>query len=192
MSKPIERWEREHGNFVRLLDLIDNWTVRFRAGEEVEYELLREVMYYMTHYPDRYHHPLEDAVFDYLAQRHEEYRAAVEELSVQHRQIAELGKALVDDLDAIVGDAVMSREAVVEDAASYSELMRHHMKLEESTLFPAIAEHCTDADWEAAVSRVGDGIDPMFGDSVEQRYETVHREIARQIGCDCDTGTSQP
>lgn len=189
MSKPIERWEREHGNFVRLLDLIDDWSERFRAGEPVEYELLREVMYYMTHYPDRYHHPLEDAVFDYLAGRHREFLAPVAELGKQHREIGELGKALVEDLDAIVGGAVVSRAAVVGDAENYSALMRTHMKLEETMLFPAIAEHCTDADWEAALSRVGDGADPMFGDAVEQRYETVLREIANQVGCDCEAET---
>lgn len=186
MVRNLERWHAEHHNFSRLLDLVDAWTKRFRAGEEVDYELLRDVMYYMTHYPDRYHHPLEDAVFEEMARRDEGLRAAVDELVGQHERLGKSGKVLADDLDAIVGGAVMARETVVADAQKYSSSMRQHMALEEQTLMPAVARAFNDADWEAARERIGGlGADPLFGDTVEQRYAGLQQEIFRQVGCDC-------
>ena len=186
MVRNLERWHAEHHNFSRLLDLVDAWTRRFRAGEEVDYELLRDVMYYMTHYPDRYHHPLEDAVFEVMARRDEGLRAAVADLAGQHERLGSSGKRLADDLEAIVGGAVMTREAVAEDAEHYSSSMRQHMALEERTLMPAVAREFTEADWEAARESIGGlGADPLFGDSVEQRYAGVQEEIFRQVGCDC-------
>jgi len=186
MVRNLERWHAEHHNFSRLLDLVDAWTKRFRAGEDVDYELLRDVMYYMTHYPDRFHHPLEDVVFAELARRDVSLRAPVAELAAQHERIAVDGKALVDDLDAIVGGAVLAREAVAADAERYATHMRRHMASEEEKLMPAVARQFSEADWEAARQQLG-GVDadPLFGEAVEQRYAGLQQEIARQVGCDC-------
>lgn len=186
MIRNLERWRAEHHNFGRLLDLVDDWTQRFRAGESVDYELLRDIMYYMTHYPDRFHHPMEDAVFAEMAQRDAALRPAVEELAGQHERIARSGKALVDDLEAIVGGAVIAREAVANDAQEYASFMRLHMALEERALMPAVEQGFSPADWERIRARVGDhGSDPLFGAAVEQRYAGVQQVIAQQVGCDC-------
>lgn len=186
MIRNLERWRAEHHNFSRLLDLVDDWTRRFRAGEAVDYELLRDVMYYMTHYPDRYHHPMEDVVFDEMAQRDEALRPAVQDLARQHELIARSGKALVDDLEAIVSGALIAREAVAADADGYASCMRQHMALEEQKLLPAVDRGFSAADWDRVRARLGDhGSDPLFGDAVEQRYAGVQQAIARQVGCDC-------
>lgn len=186
LSELIEKLRREHGNFTRLLDQVDEWIQRFDAGEAVEYELLHDIMYYMTHYPDQYHHPLEDLLFAELARHHEEFRAPMTDLAEQHIRIAQCGKTLIEDLEAILGSAVVSREMVVRDASEYSTLMRRHMEHEEETFLPMLERYANDIDWARVLADMEDLVDPIFGEVVEQRYQTVHRQLAKDIDCGCD------
>lgn len=192
LSELIEKLRREHGNFMRLLDRVDEWTQCFDSGEEVDYELLHDVMYYMTHYPDRYHHPLEDLLFEELARHHGEFRDPMTELAEQHTRIAQSGKALVEDLDAILGGAVVSRAVVVQDASEYSTLMRRHMEHEEQILLPVLERYASEIDWTPVLANIDDLVDPIFGEVVEQRYQAVHRQIANDVDCGCDVEIKRP
>jgi len=63
MSDTLSRWHAEHANFSKLLDLLERQVASFHDGGSPDYELMLEIMYYMTHYPDVLHHPKEDLVF---------------------------------------------------------------------------------------------------------------------------------
>ena len=41
-----------------------------RDEENADFELMHDIMLYMTHYPDRTHHPMEDLVFQKLTSLH--------------------------------------------------------------------------------------------------------------------------
>ena len=63
MNRHIRKWQAEHANYRRLLDLLRSETERFTAGGQPDYELMSDVVHYMTQYPDRFHHPREDVAF---------------------------------------------------------------------------------------------------------------------------------
>ena len=42
---------------------------RFSRGQAPDYELMLDIMFYMTHYPDAVHHPKEDLAFAKIAER---------------------------------------------------------------------------------------------------------------------------
>ena len=185
MNTHIVKWKTEHDNFIRLLDVIDTQIARFHDGMRPDYELMLDVMHYMTHYPDRYHHPREDgayaAVLDYAPQ----LRDTAAQLAEQHIRIARCGEQLVEDLGAIIDGAVMPRAKVEADAAAYTGLMREHMQQEQAQIYPAVEQHLTPADWLLIDARIYFIDDPIFGERVEARYRNLHREIAAQVGCGC-------
>lgn len=185
MSTQIQTWIQEHRNFSRLLQLLDDEIAAFHEGERPDYELMLDVMYYMTHYPDSKHHPLEDAAFSELARLAPTLNDEISALFEQHREIARSGNELADALQGVLGGAVMEREAVERRAAAYGELMRAHMKREESCLFPQLDERFDDNNWLRVHAAVSHAEDPLFGDSVAERYRRLHGRIARQAGCDC-------
>ena len=57
---------------------------RFHKGEAPDYELMLDIMFYMTHYPDVLHHPKEDLAFARIAERDADARPIVDQLTEQH------------------------------------------------------------------------------------------------------------
>ena len=187
MTDNIARWRAEHINFARLLDLLEGQLDLFHKGDAPSYPLMLDVMYYMTHYPDLFHHPKEDLAFAKVREREASAKAVVDELMGQHIVLRESGGKLVEHLDGIVnGAAILARESVEAPGRTYVEYFRNHMHKEETELFPSASTVLRKEDWAAIDAVMHDRQDPLFGKTVEKRYEALQRQIAREAGCECD------
>jgi hemerythrin-like domain-containing protein len=188
MTNYIDRLQKEHTDFTKLLDLLEAQISLFRHGERPDYDLMLDVFYYMTNFPDRFHHPKEDLAFAMLAERDSNAKPVVEELARQHRVIAESGSRFLDNLNAALAGAMLKREAVEIPGLEYVAFYRSHMRMEESELFPLARTLLRDDDW-ARIGVAAESInDPLFGSQVEERYRTIHRQIARVAECGCAVG----
>ena len=192
MTSDIDKLQMEHSEFTKLLDLLEAQIALFHHGEQPDYDLMLDVFYYMTHYPDRFHHPKEDLAFARLAERDPEIRAKVDELARLHRVIAQSGSRFVDNLDAAVAGAMLTRESVEIPALEYVALYRGHMKLEEHELFPIAREKLRDEDWAEINAAMGSGEDPLFGRKLDERYRAIRDEIARNANCGCGPAAAIP
>lgn len=185
MSKLIDKWVREHRNFEKLLEIVERQLESFHRNERPDYELVLDIIYYMTHYPDQFHHPVEDILFKRVAERERAAGNAVEELFRQHCVIAESGKALQERLDAVVTGVMLPRAQVEQPARKYVEYFRNHMRNEEIVLFPLAQRLLNDADWAIIDAQTPKRPDPLFGERVQERYRSLHGRIAAQVHCDC-------
>ena len=185
MTNDIDKLQKEHIDFAKLLDLLEAQIGMFHRGERPDYDLMLDIFYYMTHYPDRFHHPKEDLAFARLAERDSSTRLAVEELARQHRVIAESGSRFLDNLNAALAGAMLKRESVEIPALEYVTFYRNHMKMEERELFPLARTRLADDDWIRIGVAIESTEDPLFGPQVEQRYRTIHQQITRAAQCGC-------
>src|SRR5438046_4647146 len=80
MHKTLPLWRAEHVNSTRLLDLLGDQLEVFHAGGVPRYELMLDIMYYMTHYSDVLHHPKEDLAFAEIKARNKEIAPQVDAL----------------------------------------------------------------------------------------------------------------
>src|SRR5678816_3461811 len=110
----IALWHAEHVNFATLLELGLEEIERFSRGKAPDYELMLDIMFYMTHYPDVLHHPKEDLAFARIAARDPSVRAVVDVLAHEHALLKREGDALVIALDDIVNGAITLRDHVEE------------------------------------------------------------------------------
>ena len=180
MSDPIALWHAEHVNFARLLDLLEGQFDLFHKGKAPNYELMLDIMFYMTHYPDVLHHPKEDLAFARLRKYDADARPIVDRLAEQHARLKAAGDALALALDDIVNGSITSRDHVERPGRSYIADFREHMNCEETTVLPLAARLLQDSDWaeiDAAMLRIDD---PLFGKDREGRYATLRRHIARE------------
>lgn len=184
MSPQIARLRKEHANFIKLLTLLENQLDCFHACETVDYELMLDVVHYMTHYIDPVHHAREDRAFARLAQRDATAYAVVAELERQHQVIADSGARLLQYLDAAVSGGVFPRETIELPARAYIEYLRRHVRKEETELFPRAEDHLCEEDWRLAEAE-GVADDPLFSAAVGARYRALHEKIARHAGCGC-------
>src|ERR1044071_3900321 len=122
MSDGISLWNRDHTNFAVLLDLLERQADLFHRGESPDYELMSDIMYYMSHYTDLVHHPREDLAFAAVCERDPSVQRIVDELSAQHVELRDAGQALIRALDDVVNGSITSRERLETPARSYLRL----------------------------------------------------------------------
>lgn len=179
MSNTLVYWHAEHVNFEKLLKLLDAQLDLFHRGETPNYDLMLDIMFYMTHYPDVLHHPREDLAFAKIKARHQAIGGTVDALTEQHAQMHELGEALVRSLGDIVNGSIASRESVETQARAYVAAFRRHMAIEEDEVMPLAGHLLRDADWAEISQAVEHVEDPLFGAQAATRYAALHQQIAR-------------
>jgi hemerythrin-like domain-containing protein len=173
----LAAWHDEHARFGRVLDLLETQVSAFHAGEDPDYELMRDIVYYLQNFADRFHHPREDAAFERLAQREPSLRVMVNRLLQEHRVIARAGEELLGRLADIAGDVIVERAAVEAAASTYLVYYRHHIKTEEAEVLPSAAQILTPEDWAAVAAAVPPGPDPLFGPDFDARYEALRKQV---------------
>ena len=169
----IAAWRAEHLQFNQLLGLLQHEVDVFHTGESPDYELMSDIVSYLREYSDRFHHPREDVAFARLAQRCPEMQLPLARLGQEHRVIAQAGEALMRQIDAILGGALVRRAEVEMAAATYLVYYGNHIAKEEEDVLARAAQHLTREDWEAVKTAVPAGPDPLFGAQPQQRYREL-------------------
>jgi hemerythrin-like domain-containing protein len=184
MPDTLALWHAEHVNFARLLNLLEDQLSLFHGGSQPDYELVLNIMFYMTHYSDVLHHPKEDLVFAKIREREERVARTVEDLARQHERLKHIGESLVRQLEDVLNGTFASRAEIEATARDYVGTLRGHIRIEESEILPLAAKHLTARDWNAIHDKIGHIEDPLFGKHPENRYVELHRQIARHARAD--------
>lgn len=186
MQATITQWQADHVNFRRLLDLLECEIQHLNTGDTPHYELLADIVYYLTHYPDCYHHPAEDSLFEALCAERPELCGDIAKLHHQHRVIAANGQRLLELLESVIAGGILPRQALLEPATRYLDDYRKHMAHEEAELFPQALRHHAALD-AAGLPQPSAVSDPLFGQATAGRFRELHRQIAEYAACDCPT-----
>lgn len=177
MTDPVAIWHAEHLRFSTLLDCLEEGLVAFHRGDDPDYQLMHDVVHYLHHYADLYHHPREDVAFDRMVRHEPGLALPVHRLLQEHRVIAAVGETLLKYLEDILEDVVIERAVVEAAAATYLVYYRHHLEVEEKEVLPRAALLLTPVDWAAVATAVEPGADPVFGDTVAEQYRDLRRRM---------------
>jgi Hemerythrin HHE cation binding domain len=96
MTELIEILREDHRNIETLLLVLERELNIFDRAEQPDYEVVQAIIDYFRDYPDRCHHPKEDAVFTKLKTRDPAATASVGDLEAEHLkrgQTPALGRA---------------------------------------------------------------------------------------------------
>jgi hemerythrin-like domain-containing protein len=159
MVDPVAMWHSDHVRFARLLDMLEKEVAMFHAGEQPNYELMRDIVLWLRHYADGVHHPREDVAFERMVLRDAGLRLTVNRLLQEHRIIAHAGESLLARLEDAANGGFAPRADLEAAAATFFAYYRNHMATEESKVLPRAAELLGEADW-AAVAAVVPKDDP--------------------------------
>lgn len=187
MPNVIRRLQDEHGNLEALVRLLANRPVRAGEAGTADIELLVDALYYLTHFPDVSHHPLEDRIVERLRKKDALPPGFGDEIEAQHATLARHGADLMRDLESAAREETMSWELVGANVRLYAERLRHNMAVEELVLFPAAVRFLEADDWRAI-----DGAsepsqqDPLFPAPVQDRFVQLHRVIVAEANCGCE------
>ena len=185
MPKQLNQWRTEHRNFHRLLDLLDREVAGLEEQDSPAYDLLADIVYYLTHYPDSHHHLAEDEFFDIVCRQEPKLVESVRELHQQHGVIATNGAQLHQLLESVMSGGIVPRKQLQEAARQYIDAYRAHMAYEEQLLFPLVEELVVKS--KLTVEPLSAQVtDPLFRDIPAKRFKELHRQIAENVECDCE------
>ena len=181
MQNPIGQLNSDHRNFSQLLKVLElQLDLALDPEVRADFALMQDVMFYMTHYPDQFHHPKEDLVFTALVVRDPSIRPLVVELREAHQTLAKNGHELLGTLRSVIDGVLVSRETLELQGRGYLQTLRTHMNIEEGLAFRRAEQHLRDEDWIVVNREIDYMADPLFGQVVHENYHNLFESIMRE------------
>jgi hemerythrin-like domain-containing protein len=173
----LEKLKLEHGEAALLMDLLEE---QAHLGEHADVALICDIMHYMTHYPDLFHHRREDAVLRTLVQKYPDAMLWMPRLEQDHARLAAAGATLVERLhNPAMGDA--ERREIGTLAIEYATMLRAHMRFEEREFFPAAHAKLDVRDWEELETALPCPPDPLLGMGAESEYRSLETQYRSRL-----------
>ncbi len=164
----------EHKYIAVLQNSLEKQIKQLAPGSKPDYRILSDMLDYIANYPDEFHHPLEDIIYERLVKRHHASISAVEELLAQHKDMARETQFLLKKVNAIcAGKQTPMRNQLRQDLQSYVEFYRAHIDLEEGEVFPAAKKYLQESDWQAINKSLHVVEDPVFSETNTSKYKSL-------------------
>ncbi len=180
-SPTVTALSEDHANARRLLDILAREAQLIRDGEDADYEVIEGVTDYFGGYPEVYHHPVEDRIFERLMTVDAARVKPLCDLLAEHGQLRLKLADVVSALRDVRLEAEVPRHNIVRRIEAFVDTYRRHMDAEDRLFFPLAAALLSDADW-AAAGAVAAVSDPLFAakegfDGLRKRLLVFEKDI---------------
>ena len=176
-SVVIAELRTDHKNMTLMLSLLERESNVIYDGGEPDYELLHDIMHYMTVYPDAVHHPKEDRLYAELKAFQPDLSTGFARITMDHRHIAELSVKLRNDICSINAGNPVRRNAVVADALRYVNTLRGHMQWEELDLFRRVDRMIQQGHDTLEYAEFSHRPDPVFGSDSGSGFDRLVKSV---------------
>jgi hemerythrin-like domain-containing protein len=142
------------------------------------FDLLGAMMYYIRAFPERLHHPKEDAyLFRLLRQRHPAIAPLLDKLEAEHRTGTAKLCAMEQTLARYQQDGDAQLPAFYAAVAAYAAFHYAHVRAEEDEVLPAAADFLTAGDWDEIDAAFAGHTNPLLGAEAGFEWEELFRRI---------------
>ena len=141
----------EHQSLAAIIHAIRHMIGEIGAGRlQPDHKLLEAMVHYLDAYPEKRHHPKENAfLFGPLRARTHDADAVLDKLDAEHAD-AEARIAVLEAAVKAYAQDPKGFEAFKTAFEDYAAFYRTHMMTEEREVLPLIRKHFTAEDWEKA------------------------------------------
>jgi len=142
--------------------------------------MLQRILRYIQDYPARIHHPAEYAVFSSISKNGGDNRKFHKDVNTLMKDHAEVEGIIRNAIEAVGPNLASTHPDITDIGCKLSTLInreRSHLLFEEINIYPYIAEHLGDEDWEKISALIPDYDDPLFGDNVRKEYELILKAL---------------
>lgn len=174
MPQLLDILEQEHADMRRLLDLIK---VQADTAAAPDLGLLHEILEYCLTYPDQYHHPKEDLIYQALKAHDPDGAGAIDDMVAEHKELAiatrELATTLKAALDAAGSDDARPCRDLRVMLRSFVRTYRDHMRKEDQEFFPYACCALSPEEWESLAAEITDPTDPLMRTQANKRLDSL-------------------
>jgi hemerythrin-like domain-containing protein len=177
MKSILDKLHKDHKNISKLLSFLEHQLYLLGKCENFDLSTTLDAIKYMKEYPDNVHHPLENIVFKYFLDHHEQAREEITELLHEHEGMPILTENLLRVLEGALADVPQKREELCSCLKKYISIQKEHMQQEEAYVYPILNSILDENDWEKIDSELAHIEDPLFGKSLEKTYQGLLLQI---------------
>jgi len=177
MKKLIESLHEDHRNLSKLLMILETNLVALQSDNDPNYSLMVDIIEYVYSYPDVFHHPREDLLYQSVMERAPSVRKEIEPVLQQHSELKKRTHRLRDSLSAVLNDALVDKIHLRDEIRDFIDLQRAHIVLEEGRIYPHIERLLTLDDINWLDEQQPPATDPLFGEHVEERFRQLYKHI---------------
>lgn len=177
MSRLIEVLLEEHRNIEKLLHVLEQELDVFDRTESPDYEILRTIVEYFQDYPESYHHPKEDIVFEKLKLRDPSAVARIGDVEAEHQRETQRLRRFAQAINDILAGREYPRRSFHNVVRDFIDHQRQHMHKEEQLLYPAAIKGLRAEDWVEIDARLNNKKDPLFDRVAEKEFDALRQTI---------------
>ena len=178
MHPLAQRLHDDHRRLTQVLDVLEAQIDRVARAEDADLDLMLEAMTYITDFPNRLHHPVEDVLFKCLAAIDPASADLCQEQIAEHERLFHDSAALYGLLEAIQLDEAMApRDHLVHAGQEFVAAQRAHLLREEHDLLPRAQLRLGSAQWDIAAQTASAVSDPLDGTATPARYQSLYQTI---------------
>ena len=179
MSRIIEILLDEHRNIEKLLHVLEQELKIFDRGESPDYEILQAIIDYFQDYPESYHHPKEDVVFEKLELRDPAATRQIGDTKAEHQVETDRLRQFARAIEDVLAGRELLRQTFHNVVRDFIDHQRQHMAKEERLLFPSAVKALRPEDWVEINAQLNTRKDPLFDDSTEKKFHALQQTIMR-------------
>jgi hemerythrin-like domain-containing protein len=176
----LESLYRDHDNLRRVLYLFEQLLIDIYRGSSEDYEMLQRILAYIQDYPDRVHHPAEDAMFSVILNDSacsRKYREDIHALVKEHSNIEGITRNAIEAVESLILRTQPDITSIGDSLSTLLNRQRSHLLFEEMNIYPNITHYLNDEDWIKVSALYAGEEDPIFGDKVKTGYEDIFRAL---------------
>jgi hemerythrin-like domain-containing protein len=176
--KPLRRLYDEHESISAVLHALQYLVREVARGKTVDTRVFRQILYYLDVFPERFHHPKEDALlFKAVRARTHEADEVIARLERQHERGADAIRELEQSLLRWEAGGTPERDAFVHAATEFVARYAEHMRIEEDELMPLARRTLDDAEWAEVESAFEASRDPLHGVGADADPQEMFRRV---------------
>ncbi len=180
MKLTLESLYKDHDNLRRILYLLEQLLIDYCRKSSQDYSMLQRILAYIQDYPERVHHPAEDAMFSFILRGgiiNEKFRKDIKSLMKDHSEIEDITRKIIVEVESMTVNTVTYIKYIRERLSVLIDRQRSHILFEEMNIYPYIADYLDSEDWENISALIPDHEDPIFGEKIRKEYELIFKAL---------------
>lgn len=176
----LESLYRDHDNLKRILYLLEQLLIDIYRGTSPDYPMLQRILVYIQEYPERIHHPAEDAMFAIILNNKSCPKRLYKDISSllkDHSEIENITREAIEAVESVVVSTHTDLSELGKNISRVLDRQRRHILFEEMHIYPYITKYLETGDWEKVSALLPDINDPVFGDKIKSGYESIIKAL---------------
>lgn len=171
----------DHFNLLRLLRALEAEIACYEAGggRAGRLSVILDIFDYVQVYPEKWHHPVEEALFEVLLRKQVENSELIWGMRAEHKTLESLTRHTAELFMAVANDTIVPIYKLADATREYIARQLDHINQENRLIYPLLEKNLTDEEWDDITDQVSARLDPLFNQEMRGEYAQLHRSVIR-------------